>query len=253
MHSAIPQHLLIKNKTNEHLQRKDFDQLECVLSLIPKVILYVKDHTRRWVACNNFALTFLNRKSHEEILGTREEDFFPKAIARAIREDDLRVLDDGERIINRLELVTDEKGQLVWVKTSKLPIVNESGDICGLVGITHVLELDTTLPPRFERFRKVVDIIENTLANQLRIAELAAAANMSESHFRRSFKQCFGRTPQEFILHKRLRHAAALLTDTDRTVSDISIDCGFGDQSNFSRQFGRFFGESPRNYRLRLQ
>ena len=253
MYSAIPQHLLVRNKANERLQRKDFEQLECVSGLMPKLILYVKDNTRRWIACNDFALAFLNRKTHEEILGTREEDFFPKAIAEAIREDDLRVLGNGERIIDRLELVVNEQGQLVWVRTSKLPIVNESNDILGLVGLTSVLELDLTLPPRFERFKKVVQQIESTLATQLRVSELAATANMSESHFRRSFKQCFGCSPQEFILQQRLRQAARLLVDTDSSVSEISNDCGFADQSNFSRQFGRFFGETPRAYRLHWQ
>ena len=249
MHTALPEYLLVTNSSNEPLRREDFRQLECVFGLMPNVIIYVKDRTRLWVACNSFALTFLNRQSHEEILGTREEDFFPKKIAASIREDDLRVINKGERIIERLEIVANERGQLVWVKTSKLPIVNETGDILGLVGVTTVLDLNARLPPKFEKFRKVVDEIDHQLESQLRVGDLAAIANMSESHFRRSFKQCFGIAPQEFILQQRLRRAATLLTDTDRTVLKISLDCGFGDQSHFCRQFARFFGESPGSYR----
>jgi len=251
MHSTISPNLLITHKSNMPLKREDFYQLESVLSMLPNVILYVKDHTRRWVACNSYALTFLNRSNHEEILGLREEDFFPKAIAKAIREDDLLVLDKGERVIERLELVANRHGQLVWANTSKLPIVNESGEICGLVGVTQLLKLDAELPPKYERFRKVVGAIENKLATQLRVVDLAAIVNMSESHFRRSFKQCFGIAPQQFILQQRLRLAASLLSSTSRTVSEVASECGFGDQSHFSRQFGRFFGESPRSYRMR--
>ena len=249
MHTVLPENLLVTTSANEPLRREDFHQLECVFGLMPNVIVYVKDRTRLWVACNSFALTFLNRQSHEEILGTCEDDFFPKKIAESIREDDLRVINKGERIIERLELVANERGQIVWVKTSKLPIVNQTGDILGLVGVTTVLDMDASLPPKCERFRKVVDKIDRQLESPLRVGDLATIANMSESHFRRSFKQSFGIAPQEFILQQRLRRAAVLLTDTDRTVSKISLDCGFGDQSHFCRQFARFFGDSPSSYR----
>lgn len=232
------------------LQPEDFLHLETVFNLLPKVILYVKDHTRRWVTCNRAALSLLRKHHQYEVLGAREEDFFPQAVADAIKLDDLRILDHGEQIIDRVELIANQHGQLVWVKTSKLPILNLGGDILGLVGLTQLLEVDSELPARFERFRGVIDKIEGSLADPLSVAELASSANMSESHFRRSFKQCFGVAPQEFVVQQRLRRAATMLTETDRSIALIALDCGFGDQSHFSRQFRRFFGYPPRSYRL---
>jgi len=242
--------LVVQLDQSRRLQPEDFLHLETVFNLLPKVILYVKDHTRRWVTCNRAALSLLRKQHQYEVLGAREEDFFSQAVAEAIKVDDLRILDHGEHIIDRVELIANQHGQLVWVKTSKLPIRNPGGDILGLVGLTQLLEVDSELPARFEKFRSVIDKIESSLDDPPSVAELASSAHMSESHFRRSFKQCFGIAPQEFVVQQRLRRAATMLTETDRSIALIAFECGFGDQSHFSRQFRRFFGHPPRSYRL---
>ena len=243
-------HIIVDKLSSDRLQTEDFVQLETTFSLLPKVIFYVKDYSRRWVSCNQAALTFLRRDDLSHIVGAREEDFFPRAVADAIKDDDLRILKQGEFIIDRIELISNEHGELVWAKTSKLPIQNSGGAVLGLLGITQLLDVNTELPRRFEKFRNVVSMIEGSLDTRLSIPTLAVAANMSDSHFRRSFKQCFGIAPQEFISQQRLRHAAKLLTQTEHSIAQIALECGFGDQSHFTRQFGRFFGESPRSYRM---
>ena len=245
-----PAGLVLDVDASGRLQPEDFVHLETVFNLLPKVILYVKDHSRRWVTCNRAALSLLRKQHQNEVLGAREEDFFPQAVAEAIKQDDLRILDQGELIIDRVELIANEHGQLVWVKTSKLPIRNLDGNVVGLVGLTQMLEVNSELPHRFEKFRSVIDRIDNALDNPPSVAELASTANLSESHFRRIFKQCFGVAPQEFVVQQRLRRAATMLTETDQSIAQIALECGFGDQSHFSRQFRRFFGYPPRSYRL---
>ena len=243
-------YIVSESTADQRLQTKAFEQFTTVFNFLPNVIFYVKDHTRRWVTCNQAALILLRRKACSEIIGAREEDFFPEAVAAAIKEDDSRILKHGECIVDRVELISNEHGELVWAKTTKLPVQNSAGAILGLLGITQLLEVNSELPPRFEKFRVVVRLIDRGLDSVPAIPELAAIANMSESHFRRSFKQCFGIAPQEFILQQRLRNAAKLLTRTDLSIAKVAMDCGFGDQSHFSRQFGRFFGQTPRSYRI---
>lgn len=55
------------------------------------MIFHVKDHSRRWVSCNQAALKLLRREDLLQIVGAREEDVFPTAAADAIKEDDLRI------------------------------------------------------------------------------------------------------------------------------------------------------------------
>lgn len=234
---------------SRQLEQQDFLHLETVFNLLPKVIFYAKDHRRRWVACNRAALSLLRKQHQSEVLGLREEDFFPRAVAAAISEDDQRVLVQGEQIIDRVELIVNEYGQLVWVKTSKLPVWSQANNVIGLVGVTQLLETQSELPARFEKFRKVIDTIESSLDNLPTVADLASIANMSPSHFRRSFKQCFGLTPQDFVGQQRLRRAAYKITETDSAIAAIALECGFGDQSHFSRKFRLFFGCPPRSYR----
>ena len=242
---------IVSERTTDHrLQTEDFAQFTTIFNFLPNVIFYVKDHSRRWVTCNQAALSLLRRNDDSEIIGAREEDYFPEAVTAAIKEDDFRILKHGECIVERVELISNDNSELDWVKSTKLPVQNSDGSVLGLLGITQLLEVNTELPPRFEKFRAVVKLIDSELEALPTVAELAAIANMSESHFRRSFKQCFGIAPQEFILQQRLRNAAKLLTQTDQSISQVALASGFGDQSHFSRQFGRFFGQTPRGYRL---
>lgn len=242
--------IVIDKPAGQPVEAHDFIQLETIFGLLPTVIFYVKDEARRWVTCNQAALNLLRKQDISEIFGAREEDFFPAAVASAIRADDETVLKQGATILDRVELIANEYGELVWVKTSKLPIQNKQDAVIGLVGITQVLDLTTELPQRFEKFRTVMKMIDNSLDAPPPISDLAAVANMSESHFRRSFKQSIGVAPQEFITQQRLRKAAKLLIQSDMSIAKVALDCGFGDQSHFSRQFGKFFGETPRQYRL---
>ena len=242
---------IITGRPDSHrLKVEDFEQFATIFNYLPNVIFYVKDHKRRWVTCNHAALKLLRRNDLSEIIGAREEDFFPEAVAATIKEDDFLILKYGEVIVDVIELISNEHGELVWAKTTKLPVKNETGKILGLLGITQLLEVNSELPPRFEKFRTVVKMIDSCLDSLPSVSELAVTANMSESHFRRTFKQCFGIAPQEFMLQQRLRHASKLLTQTDLTIAKVALDSGFGDQGHFSRQFTRFFGQSPRSYRL---
>ncbi len=249
MDNAFPTHVTLDQPAERAIVADDFAQLNAIFGLMPKIIFHVKDRTRRWVSCNRAALNLLRYNDFSDVIGLREEDFFPRAVAEAIKKDDLRVLEHGEHILERIEIIADPHGELVWVETSKIPVLTPEQEVIGLVGITQWLDDNHKLPPRFEKFRAAVDMIDSADARTPTIPELAVSANMSESHFRRSFKQCFKMSPQEFILQNRLRRAAKLLTQSDLSIAIVAMDCGFADQSHFSRQFGRFFGETPRRYR----
>jgi len=249
MAPIAPTPIVIDKPVEQPLCAEYFIQLSTVFHLLPQFLFYVKDHSRRWVTCNPTALKLLRLRNLSDVIGLREEDFFPKPIASAIREDDLTVLEKGDPIVDRIEIVSNAHGELVWAKTTKIPVQTPEGDVIGLVGFTQVLDRDAELPTPFKKFRPVVQMIENEIACMPSVSELAASAHMSESHFRRGFKQCFGLSPQEFIQQKRLRYAAKLLTQSEAPISKVALDSGFSDQSHFSRQFGRFFGETPRHYR----
>jgi AraC-like DNA-binding protein len=81
------------------------------------------------------------------------------------------------------------------------------------------------------------------------LEDTAAQADISPFHFLRLFSDVLGVTPHQYLVRSRLRHAARLLADNDRSVTDVAYDVGFGDLSNFVRTFHRAAGVSPLRFR----
>jgi len=108
----------------------------------------------------------------------------------------------------------------------------------------------TSLPTR-DRRRAVESAmwIDDNSDQPLDLATTAKAAGVSSFHFLRLFSNVLGVTPHQYLVRARLRHAARLLTDDTRSITDIAFDVGFGDLSNFVRTFHRTAGVSPRRFR----
>lgn len=81
------------------------------------------------------------------------------------------------------------------------------------------------------------------------LEDAARQAGLSSFHFLRLFGDVLGVTPHQYLLRSRLRHAARLLADDDRPITDVAADVGFNDLSNFVRTFHRAAGTSPRHFR----
>lgn len=79
--------------------------------------------------------------------------------------------------------------------------------------------------------------------------EAARQAGLSAFHFLRVFSAALGVTPHQYLVRSRLRHAAQLLGDEERAVTDVAYEVGFGDLSNFVRTFHRAAGVSPGHFR----
>ena len=103
-------------------------------------------------------------------------------------------------------------------------------------------QTDTKLSP-------ILKYIHSHLDRDLKISELAQRSRLSQSHFCRVFKKAIGLSPYRYILYQRIAKAKALLIETDLSLTDISFNCGFYDQSHFILQFRRFTGSTPKAYR----
>ncbi|HZR89444.1 MAG TPA: AraC family transcriptional regulator [Bradyrhizobium sp.] len=84
---------------------------------------------------------------------------------------------------------------------------------------------------------------------EIELEDAAAQASVSAFHFLRTFSAVLGVTPHQYLLRSRLRHAARLLADEERPVTEIAYDVGFADLSNFVRTFHRAAGVSPLKFR----
>lgn len=91
--------------------------------------------------------------------------------------------------------------------------------------------------------------INENLSSPLSLDELAQKAGMSRTYFSSVFKKLNGLTPWEYIGLKRIEQAKRLLRTTDKSVLEISLDCGFNNISHFNRLFKRATGAKPVEYK----
>jgi transcriptional regulator GlxA family with amidase domain len=105
---------------------------------------------------------------------------------------------------------------------------------------------------RNRRMLRARDAMDRAFAQPLDLPALARIANSSPSHFGRQFRDVFGETPHRYLQRRRIERAMELLRETDRSVTEISLDVGFASFGTFSRTFNAVVGEPPSVYRRRF-
>jgi AraC-like DNA-binding protein len=227
-----------------------------LLDVLPDVLAWVKDRQGRYLWVNRafvvqYALDHQRADasvSAESILGKTDYDLSPAFLADQFRLDDEQVL-AGHRIVNRLERVGESRGATVWNITNKVPVVDAKGATIGTAGTTRAAGPASRFEATAPGFEPALAHMRAHFHREITNRDLASVSNMSLRAFERRFHGAFHLTPQRFLRTLRLRIASRALIDTDDTLSEIGLSCGFADQSHFTREFRRHFGRPPREYR----
>ena len=98
--------------------------------------------------------------------------------------------------------------------------------------------------------KKIIDYIEEHLQETITLSDLADFSGMSKNGIIAMFLRLYGITPIKYINNIRLNKAKDLLKNSDKSVTEIAYECGFGDSNYFSRAFKAYRGMTPREYRL---
>jgi AraC family transcriptional regulator len=101
--------------------------------------------------------------------------------------------------------------------------------------------------------RRIVEFIEEHLADDFPLATLANLAQLSTYHFARAFKRSFGIPPHRYHTNRRIERARALLADPKASVADVALEVGFSGASAFAATFRRATGQTPTDYRRGLE
>lgn len=99
------------------------------------------------------------------------------------------------------------------------------------------------------RLRRVIDYVETHISESISLADLAAAAGLSRTHFAAQFRLATSCRPHDFILLQRIEAAERLLLQTSRELLDVALTVGFQTQAHFSTVFKRIIGEAPGRWR----
>lgn len=98
-----------------------------------------------------------------------------------------------------------------------------------------------------EQIAGVIKYINEHLSESLSIDALSSEFFINKYYLMHKFKESTGYTLHNYILHKRLLLSKDLIKQ-GAPITEVYLDCGFGDYSNFIRNFKRFFGVSPKKY-----
>ncbi len=99
------------------------------------------------------------------------------------------------------------------------------------------------------QLQRVVEYLDAHLPRHVELAQLAALAGLSQSHFSRAFKASTGMAPYRWQLDARIRRAQALLIDTGASLEDVAQATGFADAVHFGRTFRKLTGATPAAWR----
>lgn len=122
-----------RKEAEERLSRER-KLLRTLIDFLPDAI-YVKDQECRKIVANTFDLANIGVHDESEVYGKTDLELFEKEIGQRGFDDDKIVINTGIPVLNREEDFYDVVGNQRWLLTSKIPLIEESGKIIGLVGI----------------------------------------------------------------------------------------------------------------------
>jgi AraC family transcriptional regulator, glycine betaine-responsive activator len=100
-----------------------------------------------------------------------------------------------------------------------------------------------------QTLRKVAELMEANFEEPLTAVELAQLAGLSLRQIQRMFHETLGTTPTKYYLRLRLQRARALLVQSDMSITQIAVACGFQSACHFSKSYRAMYSRSPRSER----
>jgi transcriptional regulator GlxA family with amidase domain len=101
------------------------------------------------------------------------------------------------------------------------------------------------------KLSEAVTLMESNIEEPLSTDDIAKLVGLSRRQLERLFKQYLGSLPSRYYLEMRLQRARQLLLDTNYSIVQVGLMCGFSSGSHFSTAFGALFGNTPREERQR--
>lgn len=241
--------------TPAQLRTELFSQLtepligEALYDHLPDLVFFVKNRRSEYVVVNQTLVDRCGRRTKSELIGRRADELFPAPLGESYRAQDESVLRSGKPILNQLELHFYATGSRGWCLTNKFPLRDGKQSVIGVVGLSKDLQTANERGSDYSAVAKVVQHIQANFPDTLRVGELAERAGLSAYQFDQRIRKIFQLTAGQLIQKTRMEAAVKRLRETNDPIATIALECGYSDQSAFSRQFRQTIGVSPSAYR----
>lgn len=219
---------------------------EALFDAISSVTFFAKDRQGRYVLVNRALAQRCGANDKSKLLGRTAAEVFPRPLGEAYLAQDLALIRECEPLLDKLELHTYPTGDPGWCLTTKLPLKDRAGGCIGLVGISQDLYAPTA---DYQDVAIALAAVQQALDHPWTVAEVARRAGLSPYQIDKRVREVFHLSTSQLILKFRMDRATQRLRDTNQTIVQIALDCGYSDQSAFTRQFRRTIGLAPGDYR----
>lgn len=223
-----------------------FDQID-------DCVFFIKDREGRYVVVNQTLVKRCGLESKDQLIGKTAQEVYPGPLGESFTEQDRQVVKDGRAYHGQLELHLFANGKKGWCLTWKEPVTDAAGKIIGLSGISRDIGNSMDIPVGLDTISPVLTYIREHPEEPLRLNELAEQAGLSAYQFDQRIRTLYGISAGQYITKVRIDFACHLLERSEESISFIALDCGYGDQSAFTRQFKRSVGVTPKAYRDRAR
>jgi AraC-like DNA-binding protein len=216
---------------------------------VSDIVFFIKDTQGRYMAVNDTLAVRCGLANKEAVIGRRADELFPPPLGEAFARQDLAILAGGPGFRDHLELHLYPGGKSGWCLTYKEAILSKRGGVAGVCGISRDLHSPGGQDGDFPALSAAIEHIHQHFDEPLRLTTLANIAGMSVYQFDQRIRSLFRVTAGQFLVKVRIEAACKRLTRTNDPIATIALDCGYSDQSAFSRQFRQVVGISPLAYR----
>lgn len=237
------------------LQAEMFAQLEepftgeTLFDYATDIVYFIKNSRGQYVVVNQSLVERCGCREKRELIGRTPDQVYPRMLGQSYRMQDEVLLRTGEPVLNQLELQIYPSGDTGWCLTNKVPLHGKQHQVVGLVGISKDLHAPSDKSESYAGIAKTIHFIQTHFDQPLKINDLAEMTRLSPYQFEQRMQKIFEITAGQFIQKVRMDAAVRRLERTDDAIVEIALDCGYSDQSTFSRQFKQTVGVSPAHYR----
>jgi AraC family transcriptional regulator len=151
-------------------------------------------------------------------------------------------------LIRRLEAQAEGREYLgaVYVQSLSLTLASYVASKYGASSLPSLPQGPGLSPAQL---KKVKDFVEQEIATNFSLIDLASVAGYGPDHFARLFRSAVQQSPHQYVLSRRIERAKVMLRDSSVTIAEVALACGFASQAHLTTAFKQQTGTTPGAFR----
>ncbi|MFZ6690930.1 helix-turn-helix domain-containing protein [Undibacterium sp. SXout20W] len=222
---------------------------ETLFDAMDDIVFFVKDLAGHYLVVNQTLVRRCGLREKSALLGRTASDVFPSKLAANYVAQDALVLSGAKELRDQLELHLYPNRSPGWCLTQKFALRDRHQKIIGMTGISRDLASPDQHHPVYEKIAVAVAHLHHHHAQNIKMSDLVTLTGLSLAQLERNFHKIFSITPRQMMVKIRLDAASTMLSQSEQSITDIALACGYQDHSAFSRVFKATVGMTPREYR----